>query len=170
MYFIFNNSLNWIFRMWYMCGCRPNFTLFLFIFLMTALPCWLKWGKKRGSATCRKCTSYFSWAESLPRFLQRSTAITSNRPRFRVDMRWSTTSEGGLRETERDVHAPGNQTKRSTSSDVLPPEMPLFAVVLPLPRVLPAQGSEHRSARPDGCALALARSPFLSNSSSSSSQ
>lgn len=153
-----------------MCGCRPNFTLFFFIFLMAALPCWLKWEKRRALPHAESVrASYFSWAESLPRFLQRSTAITSNRPRFRVDRRWSTTSEGGLRETERNVHAPGNQTKRSTSSDVLPPEMPLFAVVLPLPRLLPAQGSEHRSARPDGCALALARSPFLSNSRSGSS-
>lgn len=77
-------------------------------------------------------------------------------------MCWSTTLDRGLRETQRNVHAPGNQTKRSTSSDVLPPEMPLFAVVLPLPRVLPAQGSEHRSAQPDGCALARSHSLSLS--------
>lgn len=79
-----------------------------------------------------------------------------------MDMRWSTTSDRGLRETERNVHAPGNQTKRSSSSDVLPPEMPLFAVVLPLPRVLPAQGSEHRSAQLDGCGLTLALTLSLS--------
>lgn len=32
---------------------------------------------------------------------------------------------------------------------------PLFGVVLPHPRVLPAPGSGHRSAQPDGCALSL---------------
>lgn len=39
-------------------------------------------------------------------------------------MHFSTTSGRGLRETEKNVHTPGSQTKRSSSSDVFPPEMP----------------------------------------------
>jgi len=39
---------------------------------------------------------------------------------------------------------------------------PLFGVVLLPPRVLPALGAEHRSAQPDGCALALSLALSLS--------
>lgn len=51
-------------------------------------------------------------------------AADSNSLRFMVDMSESTTSGMGLRETKKNVLAPGSQTKRSASSDVLPPEMP----------------------------------------------
>ena len=37
---------------------------------------------------------------------------------------------------------------------------PLFGVVLPHPGVLPAPGSGHRSAQPDGCALSCCLSLF----------
>lgn len=81
---------------------------------------------KWNTARLRKCTvSHISSDQKAPGgFLQRSSAVDSNRPRFRVDMRWSTTSGRGLRETEKNVHASGSETKRNASSDVLPPEMP----------------------------------------------
>lgn len=81
---------------------------------------------KWNTARLRKCTvSHISSDQKASGgFLHRSWAVDSNRTRFRVDMRWSITSGRGLRETEKNVHAPGIQTKRSASSDVLPPEMP----------------------------------------------
>ena len=81
---------------------------------------------KWNTARLRKCTvSHISSDQKAPGgFLQKSWAVDGNRPQFTVDMRWSTTSRRGLRETEKNVHAPGSQTKRNASSDVLPPEMP----------------------------------------------
>lgn len=107
---------------------RPNYTFsFYSHFSNSRVATVTKWMKmKLRPDRLRKCTvSHISSDQKAPGgLLQRSSAINSNRPRFRVDMRWCTTSEKGLRETEKNVHTPGNQTKRSASSDVLPPEMP----------------------------------------------
>lgn len=55
---------------------------------------------------------------------QWSSSINSNRPRFRVDMCWSATSEGGVKGNRRMCTLLESRQKRSASSDVLPPEMP----------------------------------------------